>query len=173
MPQGFAADRPDLSLEALDHALTLFTPSSQGNSLPTLDVHNVKPNALLRYCVERLWSDAGLIQAPEIEGSEFEEAAEKFRALRSLNGPWFEGCRAKSGVWEKEVVGALRTRTLGRFVFGMLLSYIKNQVARVYEGAMEALGALGKEIQAWDCEKDLEKQLERNFLLKELRIEQP
>ena len=35
---------------------------------------------------------------------------------------------------------------------------------------MEALGALGKEIQAWDCEKDLEKQLERNFLLKELRI---
>jgi len=43
----------------------------------------------------------------------------------------------------------------------------------VHEGAIEALGALEKEIQAWNCEADHGKQLQRNFLLKELRIEQP
>jgi len=110
------------------------------------------------------------MQALEIEEAEFEEDTKMFQALRALDDPWFEGYGTKGGVWEKKVVGALRTKTLGRFVFGMLLSYIKNQVARVHEGAMEALGALGKEIQAWDCEADQEKQLERNFLLKELRI---
>ena len=53
------------------------------------------------------------------------------------------------------------------------VTHIKNQVARVHEGAIEALGALEKEIQAWNCEADHGKQLQRNFLLKELRIEQP
>ena len=73
------------------------------------------------------------------------------------------------GKWERQVLEALQMGTLGRFIFAMLLLYVREKVMREPSSALEGFRLLSETIRQWDAETD-EKRLERQFLLKELCI---
>ena len=157
-----------VNLETLEHMVKHFD--------PTRLVPEVGSRSLI-YCSTQLWSNSGLIQGLDmcewlnnLRKKERDNATKAFGALTTLQEPWFERCGRKDGMWEHKVKEALERETLtGRFIFGMLLSYIRRSIERAPGSAMEDLSVLGSEIEHWNPMSS-EQDIEKMFLLKELRI---
>jgi hypothetical protein len=131
-----------------------------------------------RYCAALLWTSSGLVQEAQAEEiarwlvlreNEPVRVAETFADLKHLQDPWMQGREGTDGKWERQVREALQLEKLGRFIFAMLLSYIREKVAKEPSRALEGFKLLSDTIRQWDAETD-EKRLERQFLLKELFI---
>jgi hypothetical protein len=131
-----------------------------------------------RYCAASLWTSSGLVQeaqAEEIAGwlvlreDEPARVAKTFEDLKHLQEPWMQGREGTDGKWERQVLEDLQQGTLGRFIFAMLLQYVREKVMREPSRALEGFTLLSETIRQWDAETD-EKRLERQFLLKELCI---
>jgi hypothetical protein len=128
-------------------------------------------------CSTQLWSNSGLIQELDmrewlnnLKKLERDDATKAFTALTTLQEQWFQGCGRKDRMWELKVKEALERETLtGRFIFGMLLSYIRLSIERAPDSAMEDLSVLGSEIEHLN-QMSNKQDIEKMFLLKELRI---
>jgi hypothetical protein len=90
-------------------------------------------------------------------------------ALMHLQEPWLQGVAGANGEWEAEVLQMLQIEALGPFVFGILLSRIRDKTKKEPSSALEGFTLLSESIQKWDADTD-DKRLERQFLLKELCI---
>ena len=88
------------------------------------------------YCSASLWTSSGLLQETSADIAEwlkllgdakvpFENTLE---ALKHLQEPWIGGYAGTHGEWERQVVEALQLESLGRFIFAMLLSYIREKI---------------------------------------------
>jgi hypothetical protein len=135
-------------------------------------------NSVGRYCAASLWTSSDLVQETEAKDiarwlvlREDERACvvKAFGDLKHLQEPWMQGREGTDGKWERQVLEALQLGTLGRFIFAMLLSYIREKVIREPSSALEGCRLLSETIQDWDAETD-EKRLEQRLLLKELCI---
>jgi serine/threonine protein kinase len=157
-----------VTLETLEHVVQRFKPARL--------VPEVGSSSLI-HCSTQLWSNSGLIQELDmlewlnnLREHERDDATNAFTALATLQEPWFEGCGRKDGMWERKVKESLERKTVtGRFIFGMLLSYIRRSIESAPGSAMEDLSVLGSEIEHWNVIGN-EQDVEKMFLLKELRI---
>ena len=137
-----------------------------------------------RYCAASLWISSNLVQERYITNSTFLPIASRWLVLREderarvaqtledlkhLQEPWMQGREGTDGKWERQVLEALQLGTLGRFIFAMLLQYVRAKVMREPSSALEGFTLLSETIRQWDAETD-EKRLEQQFLLKELCI---
>jgi hypothetical protein len=170
------SDEPRLlttNASSIDRHLREFLPGilDQRNSDTAMDVCE-------RYCAASLWTSSGLVQeaqAEEIAGwlvlreDEPARVAKTFEDLKHLQEPWMQGREGTDGKWERQVLEDLQLGTLGRFIFAMLLLYVREKVIGEPSSALEGFTLLSETIRQWDAETD-EKRLERQFLLKELCI---
>jgi hypothetical protein len=158
---------------SIDRHLQEFLPGilDQRNSGTAMDVCE-------RYCAASLWTSSGLVQetqAEKIAGwlllreEEPASVVKAFEDLKHLQEPWMQGREGTDGKWERQVLEALQLGTLGRFIFAMLLLYVREKVMREPSRALEGFTLLSETIRQWDAETD-EQRLERQFLLKELCI---
>jgi hypothetical protein len=139
---------------------------------------STKTDVCERYCAASLWTSSGLLQETGAEkidiwmllqGDEPAHVAKALKDLQHLKNPWMTGCEGTDGEWERQVFEALQQEVLGRFIFAILLSYIREKVMREPSSALEGFSLLSKKIRQWDAKTD-EKRLEQQFLLKELCI---
>jgi hypothetical protein len=139
---------------------------------------STKTDVCERYCAASLWTSSGLLQETGAEkidtwmllqGDEPAHVAKALKDLQHLKTPWMTGCEGTDGEWERQVFEALQQEVLGRFIFAILLSYIREKVMREPSSALEGFSLLSKKIRQWDAKTD-EKRLEQQFLLKELCI---
>jgi hypothetical protein len=137
-----------------------------------------KTDVCERYCATSLWTSSGFVQegqAEKIAGwlvlreDEPARVVKAFEDLMHLQEPWMQGREGTDGKWERQVLEALQLGTLGRFIFAMLLLYVREKVMREPSSALEGFTLLSEIIRQWDAETD-EERLERQFLLKELCI---
>jgi hypothetical protein len=158
---------------SIDRHLQEFLPGilDQRNSGTATDVCE-------RYCAASLWTSSGLVQetqAEKIAGwlllreEEPASVVKAFEDLKHLQEPWMQGREGTDGKWERQVLEALQMGTLGRFIFAMLLQYVREKVMREPSSALEGFTLLSETIRQWDAETD-EKRLEQQLLLKELCI---
>jgi hypothetical protein len=131
-----------------------------------------------RYCAASLWTSSGLVQEAQAEKiadwlslreDERARVVKAFEDLKPLQEPWMQGREGTDGKWERQVLEALQLGTLGRFIFAMLLLYVREKVIGEPSRALEGFTLLSETIRQWDAETD-EQRLERQFLLKELCI---
>ena len=158
---------------SIDRHLQAFLPGilDQEDSVTAMDVCE-------RYCAASLWTSSGLVQeaqAEKIAGwlvlreDEPARVVKAFEDLKHLQEPWMQGREGTDGKWERQVLEALQLGTLGRFIFAMLLLYVREKVIREPSSALEGFTLLSETIRQWDAETD-EKRLEQQLLLKELCI---
>ena len=90
--------------------------------------------------------------------------------LWNLQKPWFpENNAPNNSEWAYAVCAALRLKMVGRLLFSAVLAYIRAQFAQDAVEASNKLQQLAREIELWETD-DREQQVERQLLLKELRI---
>jgi hypothetical protein len=166
--------RADAELKcALDDLLKRFTPDILEKASSTSTEH-----ACEHYYAASLWTASGLLQdtsAEKIatwlqlnkEDSVFVQGT--YAALKHLQEPWLRGDAGANGEWETQVFEMLQFEALGPFVFGILLSHIRDTTEAEPSSALEKFTLLSETIQKWDTDTD-DKRLERQFLLKELCI---
>jgi hypothetical protein len=74
-----------------------------------------------------------------------------------------QGREGTDGEWERHVFEALQLEVLGRFIFSMLLSYIRKKVKRDPSGALDGFKLLFEAIRQWDADTH-ERCLEQHLL---------
>jgi hypothetical protein len=152
---------------SIDRHLREFLPGilDQRNSDTAMDVCE-------RYCAALLWTRSGLVQEPQAEDiarwlvlREDEPAlvAKTLEDLKHLQEPWMQGREGTDGEWERHVFEALQLEVLGRFIFSMLLSYIRKKVKRDPSGALDGFKLLFEAIRQWDADTH-ERCLEQHLL---------
>jgi len=155
------------------------------STLKVLDVQILQIGLQKRIASEKcvlalLWERSGLIPNSLSQAALSEVLAEYgdnavirsnelYKGLCDLSEPWFQGHVLKDEKWAKEVCSALRLKIMGRFIFAIVLKYIREQFQRDVVRAEHDLKMLSTQIQRWTTD-GAEEQMERQFLLKELRI---
>jgi hypothetical protein len=117
----------------LDKCLSDFTPAA---------LHGAFDSEIAvceHYCSASIWTSSGLLPVIrpdaiinwlQLEREEGVRVSKSYKELTSLQGPWIEleGAEGKDGEWERQVCEVLQMETLGRFVFAILLAYIREKV---------------------------------------------
>ena len=152
---------------SIDMHLRDFLPGNQMESSMKMDVCEC-------YCAASLWNSSGLHQEEKsrekiarrlgLRNDGPARVEKAFEELLHLQNPWMQGREGTDGDWE-----ALQLEALGRFIFSMLLSYIRKKVKREPSGELDGFKLLFEAIRQWDADTH-EKYLEQQFLLKELSI---
>jgi hypothetical protein len=158
---------------ALDDLLKRFTPDFLEKASST-----TTERACENYCAASLWTASGLLQDASAEKiatwlllnkEDSVLVQDTYAALKHLQEPWLQGVTGANGEWEAQVLEMLQFEALGPFVFGILLSRIRDKRKKEPSSALEGFTLLSESIQKWDADTD-DKRLERQFLLKELCI---
>ena len=177
-PQAFYSrhSRADAELKfALDYLLKRFTPDmlEKASSKWSTTEHVCE-----RYYAASLWTGSGLLQDTSAEKlatwlqlnkEDSVLVQDTCAALMHLQEPWLRGVAGANGEWEKQVFEMLKFEAFGPFVFGILLSHIRDKIKMEPSSALEGFTLLSETIRQWDADTD-DKRLERQFLLKELCI---
>jgi hypothetical protein len=166
--------RADAELKfALDDLLKRFTPDMLEKASSTTAEHVCE-----RYYAASLWTGSGLLQDTSAEKlatwlrlnkEDSVLVQDTCAALKHLQEPWLRGVAGANGEWEKQVFEMLKFEAFGPFVFGILLSHIRDKMKMEPSSALEGFTLLSETIHQWDADTD-DKRLERQFLLKELCI---
>jgi len=131
-------------------------------------------NGPAAYICAKLWECSDLMPGAyiqELQASLFsQEAAYEAHDLWHLESPWFAGQASHThSLWSQEVFEAMQLKTLGRMLFPVILQHICMQFISDPVSAVEKLAPLALHLEAWTTE-DAWEQVERQILLKELRI---
>ena len=162
--------RPEVaSMEGLERFVKTFPSRLPDNS--------VSADASLseKYCGAWLWITSGLMtevrETELVKWLQKDEASKQMLgdmvALKQFGAPWITAMHARER--EKQILDALRTETLGRFIFAILLSFIRGKTAANPAHAEDELRGLSEAIEGWDT-VGAEQRLEQQLLLKELRV---
>jgi len=165
-----------VSLLTLANVVTIFNPQMLKNP------YNLNTNPLScieLYCAARLWADTGLIQLDSDISINTGKYISKCLALSDAQSvrytdafsvitvPWnSEYSEMENDRWDKAVLKLMQDKMLGRIFFKHVLSLIGQR-----QGAMAVIEmkTFESDIQQWQP-SDATGQLEKQFLLKELRI---
>jgi len=165
-------DIQNVSLHILADELADFTPQMLKNP-------RKKVNLIEYYCAARLWADTGLFQQSIATDVDTAKHVAKCLALSdaqsvryedaysAITEPWkSEFSERNNGRWDQAVSELMQDKMLGRIFFKHILLFIRDR-----QGAMAGseLTKLEAHLQQWQT-SDVTKQLEKQFLLKELRI---
>ena len=157
----FATKAPSIDMHLRD-----FLPGNQKESRMKMDVCEC-------YCAASLWNSSGLLPEPKsrekiarrlgLRKDEPARVGKAFEELLHLQKPWMQGREGTDGEWERHVFEALQLEVLGRFIFSMLLSYIRKKVKRDPSGALDGFKLLFEAIRQWDADTH-ERCLEQHLL---------
>jgi hypothetical protein len=137
----FTTNAPSIDMHLRD-----FLPGNQKKSSMNMDVCEC-------YCAASLWNSSGLLSeeksrekiARRLGLRENEDAAcvgKAFEELQHLQEPWMQEREGTDGEGERQVFEALQLETLGKFIFSMLLSYIRKKVKREPSGTLDGFKLL-------------------------------
>jgi hypothetical protein len=133
---------------SIDRHLQAFLPGilDKEDSDTVMDVYE-------RYCVALLWTRSGLVQETQIEDiaswlvlreDETARVVKTLEDLKHLQEPWNKGREGTDFKWERQVLEAVQLGTLGRFIFAMLLQYVREKVMREPSSALEGFTLLSE-----------------------------
>jgi hypothetical protein len=160
---------------ALDDVLKRFTPDILEKASSTW---STTEHVCEHYYAASLWTGSGLLQDTSAEKiatwlrlnkEDSVLVQDTYAALKHLQEPCLRGVAGVNGEWETQICKMLQFEALGPFVFGILLSHIRDKTKAEPSSALERFTLLSETIQQWDADTD-DKRLERQFLLKELCI---
>ena len=174
-------DIQKVSLQFLADSVAKFTPNM-------LKLRQTEANLLHLYCAARLWTNTDLIRqdtAKSIADCLKLSSAQSLsyeNAFSAITEPWkSEYSEQEDGSWHEAVSERMQSKKLGRIFFKYVLLFIREKQTKMLtmtdsktDGVAEML-LLEEDIQRWqvsfvDGKDDAGELLEKQFLLKELRI---